>query len=115
MYDNTMKHLSESILSKKTGIYGLVPTSDSIVRWLDSRNFKKFPDGYSHDENCYRTGTNDGRIDWIIVHSKNTYGLSFLFDQEEKVANIEYYKSITSKGINISFEEATKILNSMVK
>lgn len=118
-----MKHLSESILAKKTGIYGPHPNKDSIKSWLDSKGFKefKYSDGFvsttPSNDNCYISGpdTRGKRSNWIRVHSKDIYGLAFWFDNEGNIIDIEYYTDANSEGSKTTFEETTNILTSMVK
>lgn len=126
-----MKHLTESILSKRTDIYELyelAATKDSLVRWVKEHEFEDIEWSWGltnssfGNENCYLLGPNMERYNdsnWLMVHNKNVFRLTFWFDKNDKVKNIEYvtkeHNKLSKVEIHeIDFKSAKKILMSMV-
>ncbi len=118
-----MKHLSESILSKKTGLYALRPDKKSIVVWLEKNRFEEilWSSGmniYSFkNTNCYMIGPaipNRKKTDWVKVHNDDILSLTFWFDKNGTVEEIEYEPSLT-KTQKLEFEDAKKILTDIIQ
>ena len=116
-----MKHLSESILSKKTGIYRntIRPYKSGVLEWLNSHNFIEC-DRHDYIKNryflakekndIYYCGPNIGRdTDWVAIHTKMVYEMVFWFGENEEIQDIElrHYPS----GIDyLTFDDAVKTL-----
>lgn len=124
---NLSQYLTEGILSKRTGMYGPNPTKEELIAWVDENGFEHikwsmyFNNSSFKDYNCYLLGPNMPRYndsDWLKVHNKDVYALTFWFDSKGNVRDIEYDTKEPGKipvAHNIEYPEAMKILISMVK
>lgn len=117
-----MKHLSESILSKKSGLYGLRPDKKSIIDWLEKNGFERilWSDGiniYSFNTNCYMIGPaipHRSKTDWVKIHSDEILSLTFWFGKNGNIEEIEYDLSFTETQ-KLEFEDAKKILTDIIQ
>jgi hypothetical protein len=119
------EYLIEAVAQRKPGKYGPESNKQSIIDWCNEHNFTqvKWSAGiriYNLPEgNCYLLGPNfsdNEKTNWLRVHNKDINSLTFWFDKSGKVYDIQYLESDWRNGeISKTFDEATKMLLSMVK
>jgi hypothetical protein len=118
---STHSGVSESILSKDTGIYGPGPNKDDIVRWCEKKGFeevqwKRFLSSSKHK--TFIVGPNTEKYqdsNWISVQ-KDMFGKRIVFWFTEK-GDIKEIKKCESgkdgKDEPIDFDEAIKEIEAM--
>jgi hypothetical protein len=117
------EYLIEAIAKRVAGKYGPRPEKESLVDWCIEHDFEElewrndFTASMYPDENCFLVGPNSARYsfsNWLKVHNKKIGYVTFWFGSSDKVTDIRYdnAKSLTR---TIGFDEATKILISMLE
>jgi hypothetical protein len=117
------EYLIEAVAKRTSGKYSLKPEKMPIMDWLDRNGFKQVERpaigetvNLKSKDRIYFLGPNTiYGSNWIAMHSKNVYELIMWFDENDNVSEIEYRINEGRCIKYMTFDEATKILASMLK
>lgn len=133
MYDNTMIHLSEALISKRTGNY-LKPNKFTILDWLakngflamDKRTYKNPHEFLSsklskEDRKIFFIGPvldgdkEEDWTNWLSIHTKNIFELVIWFNTDSENSFKEAEVRSSNHTIKrLDFDEVKRMLNEEV-